>query len=435
MAILGVAGSWNYGVKCPPDDFYQFWVVGQALSKSADASIYSPAEQRRIGDRYYKMFKSTTTSDLVLRAAEYRRTLEIYSTPFLYSVFGIISTGIFEVDLSGYRAVLIAAAVLSVTAISRIFGYSLIGTTLSVVFFVTWFGPFLTDLEVANVNSLQLGALALFLVIMARPEKQAAGLLAGLVLGLAVMFKPNLFFVGALLVISWLICRRYETLVFVGLGIVFAAIIAIISSSLFFNSWHCWFEWLRTVQSMPDGIIKREMGNYGLAQVISDLTGVRTSIYLLLLFMSIVALGVWTYWRPETTLVNREHREGKDHLEFTQDALMVSTGCLIYLLSGPLVWIHYYVLAIPMLLFALRSRSETESETNPTPRPYLVGAVLLGLTCHPVATLLGISGGSFFSVVFSVSAIVLFGVALIELYRIGRLQPSVGHSQTENEKP
>jgi hypothetical protein len=115
--------------------------------------------------------------------------------------------------------------------------------------------PFLT-VEVAS-SEFSNWCSGSFLVIV-RPEKQA-GLLAGLVLGFAVMFKPNLVFVGALLVISWLICRRYETLAFVALGSVFAAIISIISSSLFFNSWHCWFEWLRAVQSMPESIITREM--------------------------------------------------------------------------------------------------------------------------------------------------------------------------------
>ena len=151
---------------------------------------------------------------------------------------------------------------------------------------------------------------------------------------------------------------------------------------------------------MPESIITREMGNYGLAQVISDLTGAKPSMYLTLLLMSIVALGVWIYWRPKTPLVSRENPEGKNYSEFTQDALMVSTGCLIYLLSGPLVWIHYYVLAIPMFLLALRPTCEAEPETDFTHRPYLVGAALLGLTFHPVATLLGISGGRFFSVFF-----------------------------------
>lgn len=42
-------------------------------------------------------------------------------------------------------------------------------------------------------------------------------------------------------------------------------------------------------------------------------------------------------------------------LMILQDILLVNLGVLLYLLSGPLVWSHYYLLTIPSILFLAQS--------------------------------------------------------------------------------
>jgi hypothetical protein len=51
---------------------------------------------------------------------------------------------------------------------------------------------------------------------------------------------------------------------------------------------------------------------------------------------------------------NQLEDEESHQQELFYDMLMIVIGCLIYLISAPLVWLHYLLLAIPAILIVFR---------------------------------------------------------------------------------
>ncbi len=165
LAVFGLVSAWNYSATMPADDFYQFWVIGRSLVTSTPQNVYGEADKRSIGERFYLKFKEMEASPLVMRSAEYRRILENYSTPFLYTTFSLCSWGDYENNLRFYRVALVGIASLATVALCRFLNYSSTGLMLILIVCGTWFGPLMADVEVGNVNSIQLGLIALFLAL------------------------------------------------------------------------------------------------------------------------------------------------------------------------------------------------------------------------------------------------------------------------------
>ena len=105
----------------PAIDFYQFWVVGQEVATGQSGDVYSDLERRRIGRRYLNQARGADDPTR-RKTAEHRAVLDTFSTPFLYTVFGALSSGDYARDLSRYRALSLLFVVLSVAALCRLLG-------------------------------------------------------------------------------------------------------------------------------------------------------------------------------------------------------------------------------------------------------------------------------------------------------------------------
>ncbi len=160
---------WHYGQARPGIDFYQFWAVGQEIiQKDAAADIYSREARIKIGNEFLKKAYANTDSSRFRWAAENRKVFEIYSTPFLYSLFAIFFSGDYEADYRSYQLFCLMCSLFAIVALCRLFKYSVIRTMFFLVLFAAWFEPFFSDVRVANVNQIQLGLLALFLWFQAK---------------------------------------------------------------------------------------------------------------------------------------------------------------------------------------------------------------------------------------------------------------------------
>jgi hypothetical protein len=222
--------------------------------------------------------------------------------------------------------------------------------------FTIFFGPFFSDIRVANVNQIQLAMLILFLCIQSRPSR-LINLAGGFVLGLSVMFKPNLVFVAVMLVTSWILNRRFEKLFFELMGISIAIIVAVTTSSLFFGSALCWVQWFEALRIIPNEIIKVSMGNYSLSRLIFDFTDINMSKFLVFALLLLTSYFICKGRRKEANInfVKKKNFCEQDLLSgFLEDVTMVSTGSLIFLLSSSLVWLHYFILVIPAFIYIFR---------------------------------------------------------------------------------
>jgi hypothetical protein len=113
--------------------------------------------------------------------------------------------------------------------------------------------------------------------------------------------------------------------------------------------------------------------------------------------------------------------EGRELIEYGQ---LLALACLIQMLTSRLVWLHYFVLAVPMLIVALRPWS------GKLPRGF--GSVLLHRVLPVLALLLLLQGPLAESLAADpvlaanracvVAALILFGLGLWQLcFQDGRL--------------
>jgi hypothetical protein len=412
VAVLcGLTAAWASNERSAGVDFYQFWVVGQALGQPEVGNVYADAERRRIGATFLEQARAGDTPRQ-LAVAEMRQVLETYSTPFLYATFRFFSTGDYETDYRNYRLIQLVLLAAALATLCRVLGYPLPALLAAILAFAVWFEPVVSDMRVGNVNCIQLAVLAAWLGWRRRPSSPAADGVGGLILGLAVMFKPNLVFVPGLLVAFWLVHRRTQTLAWHAVGGAAAAGLAVLLSTLSFGRW-AWGEWLATLQLLPDDIITVELGNFALARLISDWLAFEAVLVLTLLFSALAVVGIVAgRHRASSRAAGGVPENGRHHGE----AVVVAVGCLVMLLGSRLAWLHYFVLAIPMLLVLWRPLAAARpTRSDVIARRILPAAVFPLVAINPITNAGGELTDHQVATAVSLGVLVLFGLGLREL--------------------
>jgi hypothetical protein len=379
---------WSWGAQAPRDDFFQMWRGGMLIENASAGQIYAPK----------------------LRGYH-------AGTPFLYTVFSALSSGDFDLDYQVYRHLVILCGMVAIGFFCRYLKYPLAASLAAVIVFTEWFQPFLTDIHVANVNCIQLALLALFLLMQKKQSSKLHNFLGGAVLGFAVMLKPNLLFVPAILGISWLINKKLRTFIYESAGIATVVVLAFGLSSWAFGSVTCWRDWMQVIREVGNYMLGIDTGNFALATLIREKVGIRASSFLALLFLLLPTLVLWA-GQPKT--VTRMNEIGESEKEAYRDFLMVALGCLIYVLSSPMVWVHYYVLAIPAALFALRPLRDTGQKSlvrmTANVAPVVLAIVLLAE--FPVRTLFGVADSYIRASLLCLGTLILFAWGIKDLYRL-----------------
>jgi hypothetical protein len=423
-AILSVLWAWEYPRSAAGIDFYHFWVVGQALSSSEVTNIYSDEDRTRIGVEFLERAKADKSALRQRVAAEYRKVLATTASPFLYTSFYLFLSGNYETDFRRYQLFGLMCTVVSLLSLCHLLNYSLSQSLIALLIITCWFEPLFSDMRVGNVNQLQVAMLTLFLWNQTRRSPRSRDLLGGLILGFAVLFKPNVAIAPAVLVLSWLINREFRKLRDQCLGMAIAGAVGFAVSSIFFGSVRCWADWILAASTISGGGIAIDEGNVALARVIVESFGVATDAYLVTGLLGITAVLLWRA-RSETASAHggTAGRLAEPEGGVDRDALAAAMGLLVYLLGTRLVWIHYYLLAIPAILIALRPLRVEKA----TLLRRLLGVaslvplirsrtMIVGLEEHPHA----------YALLFSASALVLYGIVIWELGLRGQLQGLAG---------
>jgi hypothetical protein len=377
LAIFGLTFVWRTATPGIGIDFYQFWVVGQALKHSAVTDIYSDGERRRLGAEFLEKARRTG-NPRQMAVAEFRQNLQTYSSPFLYTVFGWFSTGHYETDLRNYRVLLLACLVFSVALLCRLLHHPLNITLGAVAIFSAWFDPFGSDLRMGNVNSLPLALLAAYLWVVLRLRWRHRDILGGALLGLAVAFKPNLVLVAAVLVVDWLLNGRLRRLGLHAAGAIAGGILAIAAATASFGTLHCWARWLAALRSLPDEVIPVQNGNYAPARILGEGLDMNFGVPLAVIFGTLVVAGLWM--KKRSAFDRNRIASGADAFP---RVLAVSTGCLLVVLLPRLAWLHYYVLTVPAFLVLLCPAQDLPFAAQPLLRQFLAGLAFLGLATDP----------------------------------------------------
>jgi hypothetical protein len=377
LAVFGLTLVWRAANTAAGIDFYQFWVVGQALRRSAVADVYSDAERSRLGAEFLEKARATGNPRQIA-VAEFRQNLQTYSSPFLYAVFGLGSTGNYETDLCNYRVLLLACLVLGVVALCRLLNHSLNLTLGAVAIFSAWFDPFASDLRMGNVNTVQFALLAAYLWVVARRRWRGQDILGGAIIGLTVAFKPNLVLIAAVLAADCLLNRQYRRLGLQAAGAAAGGLLAVVVAAAGFGTPRCWTRWLSALRSLPDEVILVKNGNYAPGAMLGESVGANVGIALAVLFGGLVVVGLWMKKQG----MFRSNETGSTMDSFSQ-VQTVAAGCLLVILIPRLAWLHYYVLAIPAFLVLLGRGGDLPFAGRPLLRQLLLVLAFLGLATDP----------------------------------------------------
>jgi hypothetical protein len=237
-----------------------------------------------------------------------------------------------------------------------------------------------TDVQVGNINEVQLAAVAAYLWLSSRPETDRRQTVAGALMGALVLFKPNLVAVLPVLALTWLVRGRRAKLVRQAVGATAGGLVALAVTAAVFGSLEPWREWLEFMRAFPPAKIPLRFGNVGLARLVYETLDLSLTPWLAILFMGVTLGCVWM------GLARRPEAAAEDpRRAAAEDAAALGAGCFVYLLSAPLVWIHYLLLALPAALLLLRDPDgETRADRVRVP---LTGLALAAIAVDPIADL------------------------------------------------
>ena len=414
LVALFVIGVWNYAEEMPGIDYYVAWVAADATRNGSEHTIYSKEGRYRTGREYRAAALDENPDSRQAASAQIQSVPHMTATPFLYWVIRLFSSGDYEADLTAWHAIALVLFVFGFVVFCRMSGYSTTALLALLLPCLVWMEPLHADLRVANVNSFQVGMLGLILLLLTRDSDRRMLFAAGFVLASLVMFKPNLAPVSVLLPGAWLIRGQYHKL-FTGLaGMVAGTLVAFAVSSYFFGGITAWIDWIGSISSQTYQSIEASQGNFSPGQ--SFKLGFQGQVILSLTLCALVLVFFW--WGSKAGGKKPAHSVAQRQvITSVEYARLLALGCLVHMFVSPLVWTHYYLLAIPMLIVAFRPWPEG-SDRNPTSfllHRVLPAIALLCLMATPIRGFFDMEDLDFYAMV-NLTAICI--LALLGLWQL-----------------
>jgi hypothetical protein len=404
LALAALASAFVQGRRAAGLDFYQFWVVAQVAGRADVPDVYDYETRARLGAEFVRRAATDEDSPRRRAVAGAWPVLEPTATPFFYAALRPLAGGAYERAHLLFSLLSLAALAAGLLATARLLGHGPAPALLALAFVGLAFQPLQSDIRVGNVNQLQLGLAGAFLWLSARDDRSPLQVAAGALLALLVLFKPNLLPVLPLLAAGWLWRGRQAKLARQGAGLAAGALLALLATLLVYGSVSVWAQWVEYLNGLPPAKLPLSYGNVGLGRLLFEAVGEDLSPLLAALGTGV---ALFCLWRGR----GRAREDGgRPALE---DGTALAAGVLVYLLSAPIVWTHYLLLALPAVLVALRP----DGMRAPW-RTAAAAAALLGLAIDPWAEPFGVRDLQVQAVVAVLALLLLF--ALVGLEMAGR---------------
>ena len=413
LVALSLLGTWLYIKEAPGIDYYVTWVAADAVKNDTPYNIYEASSRYTLTASYRNKANALGDAPKQKLVAGHINELMMTATPFLYWVTGVLATGDYENDLATWQLLSLFLVTTAILVFCRLLGYSP-ATSLAILLPVlAWFMPLYSNLRVANVNGVQLGLIGIILWLLSRRAGDRNLFVASTLIGLLVMFKPNLAPVALLFGGAWAVRRQFKRLIVSLSGMATGAVTAVIVSSIWLGNATAWLDWLNYIRQFVDGGPGKRAGNYAIiTQLVSDTSPMIQLTAAISLCVLCLVLLWWGRrgFSPDDSASDRE---------FIENATLIAMGCIIPLLTSTLVWLHYYLFTLPMIIIALRPwREPGPMKIIPTlimrVLPTMVLFILLEATLHDI---IGVERRSYREFITTSSAISLF---LIGLWQFGR---------------
>ena len=354
LCVLLLASAFGAFPEQPGADFYQFW--GVPVAKSVSGTARSPYGDSAGYAATLNAMSDASSSSKLHAANALRRSLEPMGTPFLYAAFAVLPRD-YESAQAVFVTLLYLGAGFGVFALARLRGLDFRWAVCVALAVELTFAPFMIDVRAANVNSLQLAVIAALVWISAKNVRTGNMLVDGLfvgVLALFVIFKPNTLWVAVALAIQFGLARGKRAFI---AGIGWAALLSIAAiaiGAVYFDNSSVWREWIDFAERLEGRLpLTLEEGNESLAMWLSRHGGAYGALgygaivgFALLIAL---ALAMSATGRRTDLLWPTAKRA------FSSPWFAASVGVLFTFATSPLVWSHYFVLAlVPILWLAGR---------------------------------------------------------------------------------
>ena len=329
----------------PGADFYQFW--GVPVAKRAVGARDTPYVDAQGYAQVLNGISDASSSEKLHAANSMRRVLEPMGTPFLYAIFALFPRD-YERAQGLFVTLIYVSAGLGLFLLARLRGLAVWTAACVALAVELTFAPFMVDVRAANVNSLQLAFIAASIAYAARPVHCANALAGGIYLGLLavfVVFKPNMLWIALALAIHYGLSRGVRSLI-AGSGV--AALFAIaagVVGALYFQDSSAWREWLSFAGRMEGGLpLTLEEGNQSIAMFLSrhaqsfGAIGYGLIIGAAVLLAFLIAMSAAG---KRTDLLLPAAKRA-----FASPWFAANIGVLFTFATSPLVWSHYFVLAL-----------------------------------------------------------------------------------------
>jgi hypothetical protein len=222
-----------------------------------------------------------------------------------------------------------------------------------------------------------------------------------------------------LLLGAWVVRGQLRKLLIGSAGMACGALIALAWSSIFFGRAGVWIDWLRDLQGLMGRDFPSEDGNFNAGNVLGLQLDGLSQVWLALALCALLLAFLWWGRRNAGTADGL-----RDRVECGQ---LLGLACVIQILTSPLVWVHYFVLAVPLLIVAFRpwSASARRGLTSLLMLRLLPLLSLLLLLEGPLGGWLASDPGLAANRAWVFAALLLFGVGLWQL-RFENPRPPVG---------
>lgn len=324
-ALYAIAVTWRQNERAAGLDFYIYYVNAQLAGRADVENIYAAEVQERVGEEYYER-AIRSGSEIRKYDATRRRRLDNVSSPFLYTTLRWLSRD-YELALKQYHVLVLAAFIAGFVLICRRVRVSWPATLFLLAALLLWYRGFEADLRVGNVNSLQLLMIGAFL--------WSPPILAGAILALLVAFKPNLILIVLLLFVARVTSRDWRRLRLELLGGAGGAIAAICAVAINYGSFRIWLQWVEAAGLFFTRLQTRAERNVAPALSLMQ------------------EHGTWIGYAIAAVLVVIACMAMRKRVD---DVLITGLAIMIYLISAPVVWLHYMVLVLPLAIALLRWR-------------------------------------------------------------------------------
>ena len=148
----------------------------------------------------------------------------------------------------------------------------------------------------------------------------------------------------------------------------------------------------------------------------------------LLLTLFVISAALTLFWlgrRRQSSLSTNPEIQSADR-QSLEDTLLIAMGCIIALMASSLVWIHYYLLTIPLMLVLLRPWDEQEqgSFIRVLMQRILPVVAIVVLMDSAIPRLLEMEGREFRAIAAPIYLMIMFVAGMWQLaYGVGKDSP------------